>query len=80
MSNPTATLNFPVPSALGTIDQYVTAVNKYPLLTPEQEQELGLRWKYMQDVDSARQLVMSHLRRWSASAATTWATACRRAT
>ena len=34
MSNPTATLNFPVPSALGTIDQYVTAVNKYPLLTP----------------------------------------------
>ena len=62
MSNPTATLNFPVPSALGTIDQYVTAVNKYPLLTAEQEQELGLRWKYMQDVDSARQLVMSHLR------------------
>ena len=48
--------------ALGTIDQYVTAINKYPLLTPEQEQELGLRWKYMQDVDSARQLVMSHLR------------------
>jgi len=62
MSNPTATLNFPVPSALGTIDQYVTAVNKYPLLTLEQEQELGMRWKYMQDVDSARQLVMSHLR------------------
>ena len=62
MSNPTATLNFPVPSALGTIDQYVTAVNKYPLLTAEQEQELGLRWKYLQDVDSARQLVMSHLR------------------
>ena len=60
--NPTATLNFPVPSALGTIDQYVTAVNKYPLLTLEQEQELGTRWKYMQDVDSARQLVMSHLR------------------
>jgi len=48
--------------ALGTIDQYVTAINKYPLLTPEQEQELGLRWKYMQDVESARQLVMSHLR------------------
>jgi RNA polymerase sigma-32 factor len=60
--NPTASLNFPVPSALGTIDQYVTAVNKYPLLTLEQEQELGLRWKYTQDVESARQLVMSHLR------------------
>ena len=62
MSNPTATLNFPVPSALGTIDQYVTAVNKYPLLTLEQEQALGMRWKYTQDVDSARALVMSHLR------------------
>ena len=62
MSNPTATLNFPVPSALGTIDQYVTAVNKYPLLTLEQEQELGLRWKYTQDVEAARALVMSHLR------------------
>ena len=44
--NPTATLNFPVPSALGTFDQYVSAVNKYPLLTLEQEQELGRRWKY----------------------------------
>ena len=60
--NPTATLNFPVPSALGTIDQYVTAVNKYPLLTLEQEQELGMRWKYTQDVDAARSMVMSHLR------------------
>ena len=60
--NPTATLNFPVPSSLGTIDQYVTAVNKYPLLTLEQEQALGMRWKYTQDVDSARQLVMSPLR------------------
>jgi RNA polymerase sigma-32 factor len=62
MTHPTATLNFPVPSALGTIDQYVTAVNRYPLLTAEQEHELGLRWKYMQDVEAARQLVMSHLR------------------
>ena len=62
MSNPTATLNFPVPSALGTIDQYVTAVNKYPFLTLEQEQALGMRWKYTQDVDAARSMVMSHLR------------------
>lgn len=60
--NPTATLNFPVPSALGTIDQYVTAVNKYPLLTAEQEFELGLRLKYMNDLEAARSLVMSHLR------------------
>ncbi|MFN3629558.1 MAG: RNA polymerase sigma factor RpoH [Casimicrobiaceae bacterium] len=62
MSHPTATLNFPVPSALGTLDQYIAAVNRYPILTAEQEHELGLRWKYMQDVEAARQLVMSHLR------------------
>jgi RNA polymerase sigma-32 factor len=62
MANPTATLNFPVPSSLGTIDQYVTAVNKYPLLTAEQEFELGLRLKYTDDLDAARSLVMSHLR------------------
>ena len=60
--NSTASLNFPVPSGLGTFEQYVSAVNKYPLLTLEQEQELGMRWKYMQDLDAARQLVMSHLR------------------
>ena len=60
--NPTATLNFPVPSTLGTFEQYVSAVNKYPLLTLEQEQELGRRWKCTQDLDAARQLVMSHLR------------------
>ena len=61
MSNPTATLNFPVPSALGTIDQYVTAVNKYPLLT---RAGAGTRpaLEVHADVDSARQLVMSHLR------------------
>lgn len=62
MSLPTATLNFPLPSALGTIDQYIAAVNRYPLLTAEQEHELGLRWKYMQDIEAARQLVLSHLR------------------
>jgi len=62
MTHPTTTLNFPVPAALGTIDQYAAAVNKYPLLTAEQEHELGLRWKYLQDIEAARQLVMSHLR------------------
>ena len=60
--NTTSTLNFPVPSALGTFDQYVSAVNKYPLLTLEQEQDLGRRWKHTQDLDAARQLVLSHLR------------------
>ncbi|MCS6995829.1 MAG: RNA polymerase sigma factor RpoH [Casimicrobiaceae bacterium] len=62
MSNAIATLNVPVPSAVGTLDQYIAAVNRYPILTAEQERELGLRWKYQQDIEAARQLVLSHLR------------------
>ena len=55
-------LAFPVPSALGNIDQYVQAVNRYPMLTEEQEHELGRRLKVENDLEAARQLVLSHLR------------------
>jgi len=55
-------LTFPIPSSLGSLDQYITAVNRFSLLSYEQEQELGQRWKTLQDVDAARQLVLSHLR------------------
>jgi RNA polymerase sigma-32 factor len=58
----TQALAFPIPSALGSLDHYIGAVNRFPLLTQEQEQELGRRWKTAQDVDAARQLVLSHLR------------------
>lgn len=58
----TQALAFPVPNALGNIDQYVQAVNRYPLLTEEQEQALALRLKHDNDLDAARQLVLSHLR------------------
>src|SRR2546430_13304552 len=55
-------LAFPIPSSLGSLDHYIGAVNRFPLLSYEQEQELGQRWKTLQDVDAARQLVLSHLR------------------
>ncbi|PAS97974.1 MAG: RNA polymerase sigma factor RpoH [Candidatus Dactylopiibacterium carminicum] len=58
----TQALAFPVPNALGNIDQYVQAVNRYPLLTEEQEHDLALRLKNDNDLDAARQLVLSHLR------------------
>ena len=58
----TQALAFPVPNALGNIDQYVQAVNRYPLLTDEQEHELALRLRDDNDLDAARQLVLSHLR------------------
>jgi len=55
-------LAFPTPASLGSLDHYIQAVNRFPLLTAEQEQELARRWRNGEDVGAARQLVMSHLR------------------
>ena len=55
-------LAFPTPASLGSLDHYIQAVNRFPLLTAEQEQELARRWRESEDVDAARQMVMSHLR------------------
>lgn len=55
-------LSFPVPSAVGSIDQYIQSVNRIPLLTEHEEVELATRLRDEGDVDAARRLVMSHLR------------------
>jgi RNA polymerase sigma-32 factor len=55
-------LAFPTPASLGSLDHYIQAVNRFPLLTAEQEVDLGRRWRADEDVDAARQLVLSHLR------------------
>ncbi len=55
-------LAFPTPVSLGSLDHYIQTVNRFPLLTAEQETELGRRWKNQGDLEAARQLVLSHLR------------------
>ena len=55
-------LNFPVPSALGSLENYIQAVNRFPMLSAEQEHELAVRLREHDDVEAARQLVLSHLR------------------
>jgi RNA polymerase sigma-32 factor len=55
-------LAFPTPASLGSIDQYIQAVNRFPLLTAEQEVTLGRRLRDTNDLEAARQLVLSHLR------------------
>ena len=50
-----------VPS-LGNLDAYITAVNRMPMLTAEQEGSLARRFRDEQDLDAARELVLSHLR------------------
>jgi RNA polymerase sigma-32 factor len=56
------TLNLPVPSAVGNLEQYVQAVNRFPMLSAEREQELARRYRDKEDLDAARELVLSHLR------------------
>lgn len=60
--NMTHALAMPVPSAVGSIDQYIQSVNRIPLLTEKEEGDLARRLHDDGDVDAARQLVMSHLR------------------
>jgi len=55
-------LAFPTPASLGSLDHYIQAVNRFPLLTAEQEVALGRRLQRDDDLDAARQLVLSHLR------------------
>jgi len=44
------------------LDAYMRAVNAVPVLSAEEEQRLGERLYYDQDLDAARSLVLSHLR------------------
>ncbi len=55
-------MQLPVLSAAGSIDQYIYTVNRIPLLTEQQEIDLATRLRSEDDLDAARQLVLSHLR------------------
>ena len=47
---------------IASLDLYIQAVNRIPLLTAEEESSLAKRLKEENDLDAARILVMSHLR------------------
>jgi RNA polymerase sigma-32 factor len=50
-----------VPS-LGNLDAYISAVNRLPMLTPQEEGDLGRRLHDNGDLEAAGRLIMSHLR------------------
>ncbi|WP_290891013.1 RNA polymerase sigma factor RpoH [Arenimonas sp.] len=54
--------NLPIPSALGSLDAYISAVNRVPVLTVDEEQDLARRFRDEEDLDAAKALVVSHLR------------------
>ena len=47
---------------LGNIDAYISAVNRLPMLTHEEEMSLAKRLRDDNDLDAAQKMVLSHLR------------------
>lgn len=47
---------------VGSLDAYIRAVNSVPMLSEDEERELATRFREENDLDAARQLVLSHLR------------------
>jgi RNA polymerase sigma-32 factor len=52
----------PLPMPTGSLEAYIQTVNRFPILTVEEEQRLARRFRDESDLDAARQLVLSHLR------------------
>lgn len=46
----------------GTLEAYIQAANLYPMLTAKEERELADRLYYNGDLESAKKLIVSHLR------------------
>ena len=55
-------LHLPTLSASGGAESYISAVNRIPVLSAEEEHELAVRLRDQGDLNAARQLVFSHLR------------------
>jgi len=53
-------MSLPVP--VGSLESYIQAVNRFPLLSFEEERSLARKFRSENDVEAARQLVLSHLR------------------
>ena len=51
----------PIPAAY-SLDSYIQTVNRYSMLSLEEEQAYARAWHEREDVEAARQLVLSHLR------------------
>ena len=59
MSHALATLSLP---SVASLDNYIQAVNRIPLLTQEEETAYATRFQEEQDLEAARALILSHLR------------------
>ncbi len=58
----TQALAFPMISAAGNIEAYISPAKQSPLLSEEDEFRLATRYREEEDLEAARQLMLSHLR------------------
>src|SRR5690349_11396607 len=52
----------PVPMPTGSIEAYIQTVNRFPILSVEEEQKFARSFRDGGDLEAARSLVLSHLR------------------
>ena len=62
MSQALVTANLPLPSVVGSLDAYISAVHRIPVLSQDEEQSLSRDYLEDANLASAKKLVMSHLR------------------
>ena len=62
IANPKTNALTAMPSPIGNLDGYIRAVQHYPMLTEQEEQNFARRLRDQDDLDAARQLILSHLR------------------
>ena len=55
-------LTLPVLTSADSLEQYSRAIKAYPILTAEEEYSLAVKFKNENDLESARLLIVSHLR------------------
>jgi RNA polymerase sigma-32 factor len=51
-----------VPAGTGSLDSYIQEVNRIPVLTLEEEQELARLYRDKDEIEAARRMVLAHLR------------------
>jgi RNA polymerase sigma-32 factor len=51
-----------LPALVGSLDSYIQTVNRMPMLSTEEEQELAQRLRLRNDLEAAQRLIVAHLR------------------
>ena len=62
MAQAKGALSIPSTGGEDGLNRYLAEIKKFPILSPEEEYMLAMRWKEHGDTDAAAQLVNSHLR------------------